>query len=55
MTKSGRPPKDNPMNDRIYVRVTKEEKAEIHEFSKKSGKSILELIRIGIETLKSNQ
>ena len=43
------------MNDRIYVRVTKQEKKEIMDFSSESGYSILELIRIGIEKIRSQK
>ena len=50
--RTGRPKTDNPMNDRIYVRVTKAEKEEIMKFSSESGHTILELIRIGIEKVK---
>lgn len=45
----------NPMIDRIYVRVTKQEKKEIMDFSSESGYSILELIRIGIEKIRSQK
>ena len=51
----GRPKSPNPMNDRIYIRVTKKEKEEIMNFSDNYGVSILELIRIGIERLKENK
>ena len=49
--RTGRPKVENPMNDRIYVRVTREEKEKIMKFSSESGYSILELIRFGIEKL----
>lgn len=48
----GRPKSQNPMNDRIYIRVTKEEKKEIMNFSESNGFSLLELLRIGIEKVK---
>lgn len=50
----GRPKSQNPMNDRIYIRVTKEEKKEIMNFSESNGFSLLELLRIGIEKVKKN-
>lgn len=50
--RTGRPKVDNPMNERLYVRVSKQEKDEIMKFSSESGYSILELIRAGIEKLK---
>ena len=53
--RTGRPKSDNPMNDRIYVRVTNEEKKEIMDFSSKNGYTILELIRIGIEKIKNQK
>jgi hypothetical protein len=53
--RTGRPKSDNPMNDRIYVRVTREEKKEIMDFSSKNGYTILELIRIGIEKIKNQK
>lgn len=51
--RTGRPKSDNPMNERMFIRVTKEEKEEIMQFSKNSGYTLLELIRIGIEKVKS--
>ena len=53
--RTGRPKSENPMNDRIYVRVTKQEKKEIMDFSSERGYSILELIRIGIEKIRSQK
>lgn len=53
--RTGRPKSDNPMNDRLYVRVTKEEKIEIMKFSSDNGYSLLDLIRIGIEKVKSQK
>lgn len=52
--RTGRPKSNNPMNDRLYIRVSKEEKEKISNFSKKTGYSLLELIRIGIEKIKSD-
>lgn len=51
----GRPKLDNPKNDRIYIRVTKDEKKEIMEFSDKSGYTILDLIKIGIEKVRGQK
>ena len=53
--RTGRPKVDNPMNERLYVRVSKQEKDEIMKFSSESGYSILELIRAGIEKIKSKK
>ncbi len=49
----GRPPIDNPKSDRFNIRVSPNEKKEILKFSKESGKGLLDLIKIGIETVKS--
>lgn len=51
-TQRGRPKSENPMDDRLYIRVSKSEKAEITQFSKENGYSLLELIRIGIKKIK---
>ncbi len=48
----GRPKSENPMNERLYIRVTKDEKEEIIKFSKEYDYTLLELIRIGIEKAK---
>ena len=53
--RTGRPKVDKPMNERLYVRVSKQEKDEIMKFSSESGYSILELIRAGIEKLKGQK
>ncbi|MDE6182066.1 MAG: hypothetical protein K2F59_02520 [Eubacteriales bacterium] len=53
--RSGRPKSSNPMNDRLYIRVTKEEKEIITEFSKENGYTLLELIRFGIEKVKEKK
>lgn len=53
--RTGRPKSENPMNDRLYIRVTKEEKEEISKFSKEYGYTLLELIRIGIEKIKETK
>lgn len=50
--RTGRPKTENPMQERLHIRVTKEEKDEIMQFSSKSGYTLLELIRIGIEAVK---
>ena len=38
--------------ERLYIRVSKEEKNEIFQFKEKQGIGLLELVRIGIETTK---
>ena len=48
----GRPPLDNPKSERITMRVTPDEKTEIMQFSKESKKGLLELLKIGIKTVK---
>lgn len=47
--RTGRPKTDNPMEERLHIRVTKEEKERIMKFSSESGYTLLKLIRIGIE------
>lgn len=51
----GRPKSDNPKIERIFIRVTPEEKREIQDFSKKHGIGLLDLIKTGIEALKKNE
>ena len=53
--RTGRPKTENPKNERLHVRVTKEEKEKIMKFSSESGFSILEMIRAGIEKLKGQK
>ncbi|MEY8386015.1 hypothetical protein AALC17_01825 [Oscillospiraceae bacterium 38-13] len=48
----GRPPSDNPKNNRFFICVTAQEKAEIYAFARSSGYSLLELLRKGIEAVK---
>lgn len=50
--RTGRPKTDNPMEERLHIRVTKEEKERIMKFSSESGYTLLELIRIGIDKVK---
>lgn len=53
--RTGRPKSDKPMNERLYIRVTKEEKEEITKYSKKYGYTLLEIIRIGIKKIKETK
>ena len=53
--RTGRPKTENPKNERLHVRVTKEEKEKIMKFSSESGIYILEMIRAGIEKLKGQK
>lgn len=48
----GRPKIENPKTERLYIRITPEEKAEIQQFCQSTGYSLLELIRLGIESVK---
>lgn len=50
--KAGRPPIDNPKSERLFIRVTPDEKKEIQDFSKKTGYGLLELLKKGIEAVK---
>lgn len=53
--RKGRPPIENPKTDRFNIRTTPEEKKEILNFSKQSGIGLLELLKIGIESVKSKK
>lgn len=48
----GRPKSENPKTERLFIRVTPKEKAEIQDFTRKSGLSLLELIRKGMKAVK---
>lgn len=48
----GRPHVENPKSDRLFIRVTPTEKASIQQFVRDSGYSLLELIRMGIQSAK---
>lgn len=50
--KMGRPKVEHPKSERLYIRVTPEEKIQIHEFARKSGYTLLELLYRGIESVK---
>lgn len=51
-SKIGRPKLDNPKAERLYIRVTPEEKLQIYEFARKNGYTLLELLKRGIESVK---
>ena len=53
--RTGRPKSDNPMNDRLYIRITTQEKEVVTKFAKENGYTLLELIRIGIEKVKKKK
>ncbi len=53
--RTGRPKSDNPKDSNLYIRVTKEEKEEIMNFSRESGYSLLEIIKIGIEKIRGKK
>lgn len=50
--RTGRPKIENPKTERLFIRVTPEEKKEIQEFSNQSGYGLLELIKLGIQAVK---
>ena len=50
--RTGRPKSDNPKTERLYIRISPDEKKEIQDFTSKSGHSLLDLIRTGISALK---
>lgn len=49
----GRPRIENPKTERLFIRVTPEEKEIIQAFSKKSGYTLLEILRKGIDAIKN--
>ena len=50
--KAGRPFSDNPKAERLYIRVTAEEKKRIMDFCDEHKVSTLDLIRKGMDTIK---
>lgn len=48
----GRPRIENPKTERLFIRVTPEDKKAIQDFAKKSGLTLLELLKKGIEAVK---
>lgn len=50
--RTGRPKVDNPKTERLYIRVSPDEKKDIQDFVKKSGQGLLDIIKIGISALK---
>lgn len=48
----GRPLSQDPKTERLFIRVTPQEKREIQEHSKITGFSLLELLKKGIEATK---
>lgn len=44
-------PTDNPKTDRLYIRIAPDEKKNIQSFMLNTGYSLLDLIRIGIDTI----
>lgn len=50
--RTGRPKIDKPKTERLYIRIAPEDKRAIQNFTNQTGYSLLELIKIGIETIK---
>ena len=50
--RTGRPKSDDPKSQRLFIRVTPEEKVEIYDFARKNGYTLLELLKKGIESVK---
>ena len=50
--RTGRPRAENPKTERLFIRVSPDEKAEIQSFAQQSGLSLLELLKRGIEAAK---
>lgn len=53
--KMGRPKSNNPMTERLYVRVTKKEKEDIMKITSEYGCSVLELVRLGIDKIREQK
>lgn len=53
--RTGRPLSDNPKSARIEMRVTPQEKQQIMKFAKEHKLGLLDLLNIGIETVKKKQ
>lgn len=53
--RTGRPKSENPKSDRFNIRVSPDKKKEILEFSQESGIGLLELLEIGIDTVKNEK
>lgn len=51
----GRPKIDNPKTERLFIRVTPQEKEEIHAFARETGNTLLDLIYKGIESVKKEK
>ena len=51
----GRPPKENRKSKEIHIRVTPEEKAEVMEYSHRTGITLLALLQKGIEADKAER
>lgn len=47
--RKGRPPASNPKSERLFIRVTPDEKKQIKDFMKSENCSMLELLRKGME------
>lgn len=50
--RTGRPKIDNPKTERLYIRVSPDEKKCIQDFLSKSKYGLLDIIKIGISALK---
>lgn len=47
--RKGRPPASNPKSERLFIRVTPDEKKQIKDFMKSKNCSMLELLKKGME------
>ena len=50
---TGRPKIENPKTERLFIRVTPQEKRDIQAAMKETGQSLLSLIKLGIESVKN--
>lgn len=51
-TKMGRPKTDNPKTERLFIRVTKQQKEKIFKIAEKKGKTVTDLILDAIDKTK---
>lgn len=52
--KLGRPRSDNPMKERLFIRVTKEVREQLDDCAKQLGTSRSEVIRRGIDMVSAS-
>lgn len=51
----GRPRSENPKSERLYIRITPNEKEEIQSFANNHGMTLLEIMRIGMDVVRKRK